>query len=383
MSIVKSSVEKPVTTWMIFIAILLMGLISLMRLPIELMPDISSKKVTIITRVRGGMPPTEVEELVTKPIEDAVSVVSRIEEISSRSEKGESQVVMKFEPGTNMDFAALEVREKFSKVKNKLPKEIERPIIARYEESDTYVAIMAVTSKKYTTEYLRQVIDENVKEYLLRANGVANVDVYGGRERKIMVEFNQNKLDAFNLSMLTVIDDLGVNNLNLLAGNIEGKRNKYMMRTIGEFKSIDEIKDIPISIMQSNSLLKLKDVAAVSDTFIEPESYARLGMQPERISHDIVSMYIHKETAANTIKVVDDIKKQVDGPIKDKLAKMGLILNRDLRIEIVSDQANFIKKAIATVRDALYQGALLSALMLFYFLRDKRSTFIICTSIPI
>ncbi|MDP3789621.1 MAG: efflux RND transporter permease subunit, partial [Candidatus Omnitrophota bacterium] len=383
MSIVKNSVEKPVTTWMVFIGIILIGVISLLRLPIELMPDISSKKITIITRVRGGMPPTEVEELVTKPIEDAVSVVSRIEEISSRSEKGESQVVMKFEPGTDMDFAALEVREKFAKVKNKLPKEIERPVIARYEESDTYVAILAATSKKYTTEYLRRVIDENVKEYLLRANGVANVDVYGGRERKIMVEFDQAKLDAYNLSILSVIDDLGLNNLNLLAGNIEGRRNKYMMRTIGEFKSIEEIKNIPISVSQSDSLLKLKDVAMVSDTFIESESYARLGMQPERISHDIVSVYIHKETTANTIKVVDEIKKQISGPIKEKLAKLGLILDRDVYIEVVSDQATFIKKAIATVRNALYQGAVLSALMLFYFLRDRRSTFIICTSIPI
>src|SRR4030042_7131542 len=203
MSLPKISVEKPVTTWMVFIAILLIGAISITKLPVELMPDISYKKITIITRVRGGMPPTEVEELVTKPIEDAVSAVGRVEEISSRSEKGESQVVIRFEPGTNMDFAALEGREKFSRVKNKLPKEIERPIIARYEETDTYVAILAVTSNKYTTEYLRRIIDEDIQEYLLRVNGVANVDVYGGRERKIMVEFDKYKLDAYGLPILS------------------------------------------------------------------------------------------------------------------------------------------------------------------------------------
>ena len=383
MSLPKISVEKPVTTWMVFIAILLIGVISITKLPVELMPDISYKKITIITRVRGGMPPAEVEELVTKPIEDAVSAVGRVEEISSRSEKGESQVVIRFEPGTDMDFAALEVREKFSRVKNKLPKEIERPVIARYEESDTYVAILAVASSKYTTEYLRRVIDEDVKEYLLRANGVANVDVYGGRERKIMVEFDQAKLDAYNLPILAVIDNLGINNLNLLAGNIEDKRNKYMMRTIGELKNVEEIKNIPVSIMPSGSLLKLKDIAAVSDSFIEPESYARLGTEADKAPHDIVSLYIHKESAANTIKVVDEIKKQISGPIREKLAKLGLIMDRDLRIEMISDQADFIKKAIATVRDALYQGAILSALMLLYYLRDRRSTFIICTSIPI
>ena len=368
---------------MVFIAILLIGAISLTKLPVELMPDVSSKKITIITRVRGGMPPTEVEELVTKPIEDAISIVSRIDEISSRSEKGESQVVMKFEPGTDMDFAALDVREKFAKVKNKLPKEIERPIISRYEETDTYVAILAVTSEKYTTEYLRRITDENIKEYLLRANGVANVDVFGGRERKIMVEFDQSKLDAYGLSILKVIDALGLNNLNRLAGNIEGNRNRYMMRTIGEFKTVEEIRNIPVTVMRPGTLLKLKDIAKVNDTFIEPETYSRLGIEPARISHDTVSLYIHKESTANTIKVVDEINKQINGPIKEKLAKLGLILNRDLRIETVSDQADFIKKSITTVKDALYQGALLSALMLLYFLRDKRSTFIICTSIPI
>ncbi len=383
MSLAKISVEKPVSVLMFYIGVLLIGVISLTRLPVELMPDISYKKITIITRVRGGMPPTEVEELVTKPIEDAVSVVSRVEEITSRSEKGESQVVIRFEPGTDMDFAALEVREKFTRVKNKLPKEIERPIIARYEETDAYVLIAAVRSNKYTTEYLRRVIDEDVKEYLLRVNGVANVDVYGGRERKIIVDFDQSKLDAYNIPILYAIDILGLNNLNLLAGNVEGKRNKYMLRTIGEYETVDEIKDIPITASSENSLIKLKDIAIVEDSFIEPENYARLGVEPSRIPSDVVSLYVHKESTTNTIKVVEEINRQIGGPIKEKLAKLGLILGKDLNIEVISDQADFIKKAINTVRDALLQGALLSALMLLYYLRDRRSTFIICTSIPI
>ena len=310
MNLPKIAVGKPVSTSMLFIAIILIGVISLAKLPVELMPDVSYKKITIITRVRGGMPPAEVEELVTKPIEDAVSMVNRVKEITSRSEKGESQVVIRFEPGTDMDFAALEVREKFARVKNKLPREIERPVIARYEETDTYVAILAVTSKKYTTEYLRRVIDEEVKEYLLRVDGVANVDVYGGRERKILVEFNQEKLNACGLPILVVIDKLGINNLNLLAGDIEGRRNKYMMRTIGEYKSVEEIRDIPISTTTSGSLIKLKDIADVDDTFIEPENYARLGIEPERIPRDVVSLYIHKESTANTIKVVGGINQE-------------------------------------------------------------------------
>ena len=382
MDLSKTAVQRPTAILMVFAAVLLIGVISLTKLPVELMPNIGYKKITIITRVRGGMPPTEVEELVTRPIEDAVSMVSRVEEIMSKSEKGESQVVIRFEPGTDMNFAALEVREKFARIKNKLPREIERPIIARYEESDAYVMIAAVTSKKYTTEYLRRVIDEDIKEYLLRVDGIANVDVYGGRERKILVEFDQDKLNAYALPILKIIDILGINNLNLLAGDVEGERNKYMLRTMGEFKSVDEIRDIPVSTMHSGSLLKLKDIAKVEDSYLEPENYARLGIEPERIPGDIVSLYVHKESTANTIKAVEGVKEQIDGPIREKLAQLGLTLDEDLNIEIITDQAEFITKAIDTVKKSLLYGAILAAFVLFYFLRDKRSTFIIFTSIP-
>ncbi len=382
MDVSKTAVQRPIAILMIFVAVILIGIISLTKLPVELMPNIGYKKITIITRVRGGMPPTEVEELVTRPIEDAVSTVSRIEEITSKSEKGESQVVMRFEPGTDMDFAALEVREKFARIKNKLPREIERPVIARYEESDVYVMISAVTSMKYTTEHLRKVIDEDIKEYLLRVDGVANVDVYGGRERKILVEFDQQRLNAYGLPILQVIDKLGINNLNLLAGDIEGERNKYMLRTIGEFESIDEIRNMPISSTAAGSLIRLKDIAKVGDTFLEPENYARLGVETQMVPTDIVSLYIHKESQANTIKVVDGVNKQINGPIKEKLAELGLILNEDLNIEVISDQAEFIVKAINTVKRSLLYGAILAAFILFYFLRNRRSTFIIFTSIP-
>jgi len=382
MELPKIAVQRPVAVLMVFAAIFLIGVISLTKLPVELMPNIGYKKVTIITRVRGGMPPTEVEEMVTRPIEDAVSTASRVEEITSRSEKGESEVIIKFEPGTDMEFAALEVREKFAKIKNKLPEEIERPIIARYEESDAYVMIAAVRSKRYTTEYIRKLIDEDIKEYLLRAEGVANVDVYGGRERKILVEFDQEKLDAFGLPVIEVINKLGMNNINLLAGDVEGKRNKYMMRTVGAFKSVEEISDTPVSPAGQPSIIRMRDIAKVEDSFIEPQNYARLGVHPDGIPGDIVSLYIHKESTANTIHVVEGIKNQIDGPIREKLAEYGLIIGEDLEIEIIRDQAEFIIKAIDTVRQSLMYGAILAAFVLFYFLRNIRSTFIIFTSIP-
>ncbi len=363
-------------------AIVLIGVISLTKLPVELMPDIGYKKITIMTRVRGGMPPEEVEELVTKPIEDAVSTASRIEELMSISKKGESQVIIKFEPGTDMDFAALEVREKFARVKNKLPREIERPVIARYEESDAYVMIAAVTSTLYTTEYLRKLIDEDIKEYLLRVDGVANVDVIGGRERRILVEFDEDKLDAYGLPILSVIERLGINNLNLLVGEVEDEKNKYMLRTMGEYRHVDDIRHITVATTDNDSLLTLSDVAIIDDSFLDPENYARLGMTPVKAPRDIVSLYIHKESVANTIHVVRGVREQINGPIRNRLKDMGLVLGDDLTIEVVTDQAEFIVNAIDTVRYALIFGAILAAFVLYYFLRNRRSTIIIFTSIP-
>lgn len=382
MDISRTAVKRPITILMIFAAVMLIGIISLTKLPVELMPNVGYKKITIITRVRGGMPPTEVEEMVTKPIEDAVSMVNGVEEIFSKSEKGESQVVIKFESETDMDFAALEVREKFARIKNDLPREIERPVIARYEETDIYVMISAVTSKKYTTEYLRTVINEDIKEYLMRVDGVANVEAYGGRERKILVEFDQDKLNAHSLPILKVIDKLGMNNLNLLAGKVEGKRDKYLLRTMGEFETIEEIENIVVATTPSSSLVKLKDIASIEDSFLDPENYARLGAPPVAIPTDIVSLYIHKEAEANTVKVVNAVKKQIEGPIKEKLAELGLVSEEDINIDIVSDQASFIVNAIDTVKRSLLFGAILAAFILFFFLRNYRSTFIIFTSIP-
>ncbi len=369
------SVHKPVTIAMVFLAIILIGLIGLTKLPVELMPNVSYKKITITTKVRGGMPPLEVETLVTRPIEEAVSTASKVSEIYSRSEKEESTVTIVFEPGTNMDFAALEVREKFAKIKNKLPKEIERPVIARYEQTDAYVMIISMTSEIITPEAMRKIADEKIKEQLMRISGVANVDVYGGRERKILVEIDQNKIRNYNIPINKIIDNLGINNINLLAGNIERKRNTYLIRTLGEFRTIDGIKNTPIAMTQEGSLIRLGDVAVVMDSYMEPSAFARLGLRKEDFARPVVSLYIHKESTANTVMVANNIKKQIE--------KIKTTMNKNIKIDITLNRAEFILKAINTVREALITGAVLSAIILYLFLLNIGSTIIILTAIPI
>lgn len=369
MSLPSLSVNKPVTILMLFIGILIIGAVALTKLPVELKPNVTYGDISIIVSVRGGMPPQEVESLVTKPIEEAVSTVAHLDNLYSTSKAGESRIFLEFEPGIDMDFAALEVKEKFSKVKDKLPKEIEKPVIAQYKESDAPIMILAVISKVYNVEMLRRIVDEQIKERILRVNGVANVDVYGGRERKILVEVDQARLQAHHIPIDNIVSSLGANNLNLLLGDITRSKDKYLIRAIGAYENVKDMDAIGVGTTPQGSIIKLKDVADVKDSFLEPVSYARTDVKP------VVSIYIQKESTANTISVVRGIEGELD--------KVRTILPKNIYIKPTLDAANIISEAIGSVKTSLWQGALLAMLILFITLKDFRPTFIISVTMPV
>jgi len=364
MNLPKLAITRPVATSMIFTGLLLFGIVSLLRLPLELYPNISFGEISIIVHIRGGIPPTEVESMVTKPIEEAVSTVSYLKQMLSISKEGESTVVLRFEPGINMNFASLEVREKFARVADKMPKEAEKPVIAQFKRSDVPIMILAVTSLKRTTEEIRKIVDDIVKERIKRVSGVANVEVAGGRERKIMVEVDQQALVKHSLPLQRVIHALGVSNLNLLSGEIKEERNKYLIRTIGEFETVDDIKNIAVSSTPDGSIVRLEDIADVKDSYADPRSYARINIRP------IVSLYMQKESTGNTIKIADGILKEVE--------KIKEILPDDIKIIPTSNQAEFIKKSIDNLKNSLIKGAILIMLVLAFFLGQiKKRYFLI------
>jgi len=371
MGLPRIAVNRPITILMLFSAIVIVGAIALVRLPIELLPNFSFGDISIFINIRGGIPPEEVEAQVSRPIEDAVGTVSHLRNLISISEEGRSRVVMRFEPGINMDYAALEVREKFSRIRNKLPKQIEKPVIAKFEQQDYPVLITAVTGGiNYTPEMLRKLVDETIKEQILRVEGVANVDVGGGRERKILVEVDQRKLQAYRLPIGKVINALNLNNLDLLLGELEKKKQKYLVRVLGGFRNIDDIKAIGVAVTPSGSVIKVSDVAEVKDSHLEATSYARVNVLP------VVSLYIQKESQANTVEVIKRIRK-----VKEKLTSG--ILDKRIRLIDTYNQANTIMQAINGVKTTLMYGAFLAIIVLWIFLRDIRSTFIIAVAIPI
>ncbi len=339
---------------MLVMIVIILGLVSLVKLPVELYPNTSFGEISIIIYVRGQIPPSEVESQVTKHVEDAVSTVSNLRQVISISKEGESTVVLSFDPGTDMDFAALEVREKFSRVSHKLPKEIEKPIIAQFKQHDVPILIFAVTSPVRPPEIIRRLVDESLKENLKRVNGVANVEVAGGRERKILVEIDQQKMVAYGVAMDEITGTLSANNLNLLSGEVERTEDKLLIRMIGEFDSMAQIRNMGIKLTEYGSILRVGDVATVKDDYLEPGGYARYNRD------DIVSIYIQKETTANTIKVVKGVLDEVER-VKKKFP-------RDVQLVPTSNGATLIKNAIDSLDTSLLQGAVLVFLIFFLFL---------------
>lgn len=348
------SVKRPTTIIMIALASMIIGVVSLLKLPVELYPNTSFGEISIVIYVRGELPPVEVETLVTRPVEEAVATVSNLKQMLSTTKEGESTVVLSFEPGTDMDFAALEVREKFAKVKNKLPKEIEKPVIAKYKQSDVPVVIFALTSSVRTPEDIRKIVDEKIKDRFKRVKGVANVEIAGGRERKILVEIDQQKMVAYGITSDELTGTLGANNLNLLSGEVDRTDDRLLVRMMGEFDSVDQIKQISLRRTEYGSVIRLADVATVKDGYLDAKEYSRLNVK------DTVSVYIQKESSANTISVVENINEEIK--------QVEALLPKDLRLVVTSNQATFIEKAIEGLKLSLLQGTILIVLVLFLFL---------------
>jgi len=355
-------------TAILFAAVIVIGIISLMRLKVELYQGQSQGIISIVVRARGGLPSQDVEKMITKPIEEAIGTVSRMKNLYSSSREAESRVTMEFEPGTNMKFAALEVREKFARVKPLLPKEIEKPVIANYDDAQAAIMVFAVTSESMSPEDIRELVDIKLKPVLSRVDGVASVEVYGGRERKILVELDRDKMVSYNIAIERVMDVLGQSNVNLLAGNVETGKFAFAVRSMGSFLTVDEVGDIGMKATRQGSIIALKEIGTVKDSYLEATDQARLNLEQN------VTVYVKKASMANTLEVADDLNKVLDAFEVDHKG--------ELKIVIVNDRADTISRAIGDVKGALFVGLILTMGVIYAFIRKRILSAIILVVIP-
>ena len=389
------SVRRPVTVIMSFSAIILLGVMSWNRLPQELFPPITYPQLTVVTTYENAAP-EEIETQITRIIEESIGTVSNLRRISSISKEGISIVIAEFLWGTNMDFAALGVREKIDLIKERLPIDSEEPIVKKFNPFDLPIMTLSITGDMHPAR-LRLITQKYIEDEIEKIEGVASADVAGGIEREILVEVDQDKLQASGIPILDVVNSVRDANMNYPAGTIKEVFTEYLIRTIGEFTEVSEIENISVSrekddetagrrfpqysredtpfTMQSrreiseDRLILLKDVAKVKDTFKEVTSVSRYN------GKDNISISIQKQAVANTIGVATRIRAALEEIRKS--------VPSSVNIEIVYDQSAFIKNAINGVRDAALQGGVLAFLVLLVFLRNVRSSVIVTLSIPI
>jgi len=361
------SVQRPVTVLMITLIIVVLGVLFFSKLGLDLLPDIKYPIVSVVTTY-PGVASEDVEELLTKPIEDAVSIIKGVKSVKSFSQEGLSVVMIEFDWGMDLDLAAQDVRDKISLIEDFLPEDADRPLVVKLDVKAMPVVGYGVTSKSLNSLELRRFLEDNVKDKLERLDGVASVQVIGGREREILVSLNKTLLESYGLTQSQVVQALRQQNVNISGGHITEGIYEFTLRTLGEYKDLEEIKNTVLCVRKGNPVY-LKDVAEVKDTFKEKRDFSRTNKK------ESVLLLVNKQSGSNTKEVVDRVIKEV--------SKLKKNLPSDIEFNLVFDQSRIIKKAIGSVTQNGIIGAFLAGLFVFLFLRNLRPTLAVVIAIPL
>jgi HAE1 family hydrophobic/amphiphilic exporter-1 len=368
-SIARLSVERPVAVAMLMLAVVFLGVIAFLRLPIDLLPSIAYPRLVVYTRY-PDVGPTEVERFVSEPIERVVGRVPGVERVESVSREGISLVTLRFAWGTDMDFAVLNVREQLDNVRDQIPELASRPVVLRTDpDADPIIAISISGGTDLAA--LKDLSESVFKRRLEQIDGIAEAAIAGGLEREIHVEVNPRLLETFGFTVDQVVRALDAANQSAPGGTIRRGRYRYALRTLGEFQSVEEIGGVPLGQSETGTgrgVVFLRDVAAIEDGFKEQESIARHN------GADAVGLLLFKESGANTVRATQEVDQ-----VLDQLRR----LYPDVRLDVAMAQAGFIEEAIHDVVSELIQGGLLAFLVLFLFLRNVRYPLAISLAIPI
>lgn len=416
--LVEFSTRRRVTVAMFWVTMFLFGCIALAALKVNLLPDLSYPTLTVRTEYTGAAP-SEIETLISEPVEEAVGVVKNLRKLKSISRTGQSDVVLEFAWGTDMDQASLEVRDKMEVLQ--LPLEAKAPVLLRFNPSTEPIMRLALSSKvagktqadsiRQLTE-LRRYADEDLKKKLEPVEGVAAVKVGGGLEDEIQVDIDQQKLAQLNLPIDTVIQRLQQENINISGGRLEQGSQRYLVRTVNQFATVEEIRNMLVttqsggsnaaasaaaqmaaiaastgdaaamaaaaSVQSANSSssstiaggmpVRLKDIADVRQGYKEREGIIRLA------GSEAVELAIYKEGDANTVSTADAVQA--------KLEQLKSQIPPDVELTAIDDQSQFIRHAISDVKIDAVIGGFLAILIIFLFLRDGWSTFVVALSLP-
>lgn len=365
MQIINWAVKKPVSVLMMICFILLMGSVSIFRLSIDLLPKMNIP-VAVVNTQYPGAGPLEVENLVTRPLEAALAMVHNVKRINSTSSEGNSTIIIEFNQDIDMNFATLEMREKIDLVKNYMPEGVIPPIILKIDPNALPIMHIGISGDVDFTE-LQGIIENKIAPRIERLPGVASVTLSGGVKEEILIQADPTKLQALGTNLQQIMGIIMAENINLPTGEVIDGKQQRLVRVLGEFQSLDEIKELPIPL-SSGAVVALKELVEIEQVLGEPQEITKMNGEAS------LRLTIQKQSIANTVKVANLIHQELN-ELKEQY--------QNLTMNPIVDQSVYIKKSIGNVGKTAIYGGLLAVFVLYLFLRNYRSTLIIALAIPI
>ena len=366
MNLAEFSIRRPVTILMVCLVAILLGTIAFVQIPVDLMPEIEYPIISVNTGYEG-VAPEEMETLIARPLEQALSSAPNAEEITSSSSEGRASVRVRFVYGTDLDVAAADLRARIDARRTTLPDDADPPTLFKFDVSQFPIMFITVAAEGMDSKQLRHFVEKSIQYRIERLPGVAQARVSGGLRREIHVDLDLDKLRALDLSVSQVVQTLRRENLNRPVGPVREGRYEVLMRTSGEFKRLEDILNVGVTT-RNGVPVYMRDIALVEDSHEEIRYIVRVNDVPA------VRMFVYKQSGANTVKVSDAVWEEADRIHRD---------HGNVTLQATWDSADFIRTSINNVRDAVLIGAGLAIFVLLFFLRSISSTLIIGVAIPI
>lgn len=367
MSIYKSAINKPVTTLLVFVAIIVIGVFSFLRLPIDQFPEMDPPYISVLT-VYPGASASEIETNVTKIIENNLNSVDYLKEITSTTKDNISVVLLELEWGTNLDEIINDVRSYIDMVKDELPDGCTNPFIFKFSSSSMPILQYSITADE-SYPGLDKMLNDEIIPQLSMVNGIGNLTLSGSPERYVYVDIDQQKLDAYGIPLETVGNAIASNNLNLSSGTVKMHKEQYQLEVRSEYIESSEINDIVVTVTPDGRQVFVRDIASVRDTIKD------LTLDEKTNGRESVRLMVTKQTGANTVQICSDLKEE--------MAKIQKNLPNDIKIEVIYDSSEDIVNSINSLEESILYALLFVVLVVLFFLGEWRSTLIISLTIPI
>ncbi len=365
MFLTRFAVFRPVTTSMACLIVILLGWMSVRSLRVDLMPDMTWPIITVTT-LYPGAGPEEVETLITRPMEQTIGSVQGVERMSSQSSEGSSSVRVQFSWGTNLDPAIGDIRARLERLRNDMPPGVEPPYIRRYDSADSPIIYLGLRTDLPPVQ-ATQLAENSIAPRLEQAAGVARIRVRGSTRREIQVDLDRQKIESLDMTVKEVLDALGRDNINQPAGDLDEGHLRMLVRSRGEFTSLQQIADTVIR-QREGAVVRIRDIGEVIDGEEERTEETRIN------GENGLLIYVYMQSGANTVDVSEAIKKKID-EINESTP--------DGQLSIRVDKSDYIRQAIANVQNSALYGSGLAIVVLIIFLRSFRSTLVIAATMPL